>query len=132
MAAVLALAAMMVGSAAQGCLDVRGSHAPVALEGRLERHIYPGLPNYESIQRGDAPEPAYILVLRHPICIDDGARGEPFSRVHLFSSNDRLEARLRAAIGHRIRIRGSGFGSFTMHNRAPLVVNVTMIVRTLR
>jgi hypothetical protein len=110
----------------EACLDISdGRERSVILTGRLERHVYPGLPNYESIQRGDEPETAYILVLDRAICTRDA--GERFNRVHLFTSQDRLLPPLRAAVGHRIRVRGTGFASFTMHNRAPLVVNVRSI-----
>jgi hypothetical protein len=127
LAAFLALAAPA--AAAQACLDVRGGQdRPVTLTGRLERHVYPGPPNYESIRRGDRAEPAYILVLDRPICIDDGGefgnpRG-PFGRVHLYTSQDPLWPRLRAAIGHRILVSGRGFAAHTGHHREPLVVDI--------
>ena len=135
---LLVLAALLAGAAPaaprNGCVDVRvrgAQDSPVSLSGRLERHVYPGRPNYEDITRGDEPEPTFILVLDYPICIDDGGEfADPhrrFTRAHLFTSEDRLLPRMRAGVGHRIRIHGSGFASFTVHHHAPLVVRVTQI-----
>lgn len=129
LAALLALNA----PAAPACLDVRGGDAPVLLEGQLERHVYPGPPNYESIRHGDRAVPTHILVLDRPICIDDGDEfADPtvrFNRVQIFESEEGnwLRLRMRAAVGHRIRIRGIGFASFTVHHNAPLVVRITQI-----
>lgn len=121
--ALLALAA----APAPGCLDVRSGNAPVSLAGRLERRTYrtPGV--------GDGrPERAYILVLDRPICIDDGGEfADPrtrFSQVHVYAGREAMQPRLRAAVGHRVRLSGSGFAAHTAHHHQPLVVDV----RTLR
>ncbi len=128
----LAFLTLAAAASAPGCLDVSSANAPISLEGRLERHVYPGPPNYESIRRGDRAEPAYILVLDRPICISDGGQfADPatrFDRVHIFNAEDRLLPRFRAGIGHRVRIRGSGFASFNAHHHAPLVVRVDQLI----
>lgn len=121
--ALLGLAA----AATPGCLDVRSGDAPVSLAGRLERRTYttPGVGS-------GRPERAYILVLDRPICIDDGGEFDNprtrFRQVHVYASRDGLERRLRAAVGHRVRVSGSGFAAHTAHHHQPLVVDV----RTLR
>lgn len=123
--ALLTLAAAVV-QPAPGCLDVRSGNAPVALEGRLERHSFVT----PDVGNGRA-EREYILILDRPICIDDGGDfADPhqrFNRVQLYTSNDRLWPGLRAAVGHRIRIRGSGFAAQTAHHHTPLVVDVSTI-----
>lgn len=124
---MLVLAALLATAApTPGCLDVRSGNAPVALEGRLERATFP-MPD---IGNG-RPEREYILILARPICIDDGGDfADPhrrFSQVQLFTSTDRLWPGLRAGLGHRIRIRGSGFAAQTAHHHAPLVVDVSAI-----
>jgi hypothetical protein len=124
---MLVLAALLAAAApAPGCLDVRSGDAPVALEGRLERATF----TLRDIGNG-RPEREYILILARPICIDDGGEfADPhrrFSQVQLFTSNDRLWPGLRAGVGHRIRIRGSGFAAQTAHHHAPLVVDVRAV-----
>jgi hypothetical protein len=116
---------------AQGCLDISGAESEVVLAGRLEDRFYAGPPNYEDWRRGDAREGALILTLDRAICIDDGGDfadpAERFDRVHLYTSTDANWPRLRAGIGRRVRVRGSGFGAHTGHHRAPLVVDVSEI-----
>jgi hypothetical protein len=128
---MLVLAALLAAAApTSGCLDVRGGNAPVALEGRLERATF----SMRDIGNGQ-PEREYILILSRPICIDDGGEfADPrqrFRQVQLFTSNGRLWPRLRAGVGHRIRIRGAGFAAQTAHHHAPLVVDISAIA-TLR
>jgi hypothetical protein len=117
--------------AARGCLDISGEETEIALEGRLEELLYAGPPNYEDWRRGDAREGALILMLDRPICIDDGGDfadpAERFDRVHLYTGTDANWPRLRAGLGRRVHVRGSGFGAHTGHHRAPLVVDVREI-----
>jgi hypothetical protein len=116
---------------AQGCLDISGEETKIALTGRLEERFYPGPPNYEDWRRGDAREGALILTLDRAICIDDGGNladpADRFDRVHLYTSTDANWPGLRAGIGRRVHVRGSGFGAHTGHHRAPLVVDVSEI-----
>lgn len=128
---MLVLAALLTAATpAAGCLDVRSGDAPVALEGRLERATF----SMRDIGNG-RPEREYVLILARPICVDDGGEfADPhrrFNQVQLFTSNDRLRPSLRAGLGHRIRIRGSGFAAQTAHHHTPLVVDVSAIA-TLR
>jgi hypothetical protein len=128
------LAAAAPSAPATACLHTSAERdLPVTLSGRLESHVYPGPPNYESIRGGDRAEGAYILVLDRPICIDDGGEfgnaRAPFRRVHIYTARDALQPRLQAAVGHRIRISGQGFAAWTAHHRAPLVVEVRALGR---
>ena len=128
---MLILAALLAAAApAPHCLDVRSGDAPVALEGRLVRATF----TMRDIGNG-RPEREYILILARPICLDDGGEfADPqlrFNQVQLFTSNDGLRPALRAGVGHRIRIRGSGFAAQTAHHHAPLVVDVSAVA-TLR
>ena len=124
----LTFAAALGTPSAPGCIDGRSGRAPVSFEGRLERRIFAGPPNYDSIRRGDRPEPAYILTLDRRICIDDGGQfaelNNRFNTIQLFSGNRRLNARLRAGVGHRVRITGDGFAAQTGHHHASLVVDL--------
>jgi len=42
------------------CYDV-GRGQPAGLEGRLLTITFPGPPNYEDVQKGDTPEPTYVV-----------------------------------------------------------------------
>jgi hypothetical protein len=123
-AALLALAAPT--SPPPACLDVRSSNAAVSLEGRLERHSFVT----PDVGNGRA-EREYILILDRAICLDDGGEfADPhrrFRQVQLFTARDALWPQLRAGVGHRIRITGSGFAAMTAHHHAPLVVDVATL-----
>jgi hypothetical protein len=122
---MLVLAALLA-AAAPGCLDVRSGNAPLTLDGRLERATF----TMRDIGDG-RPERAYILILAHPICIDDGGEfADPhqrFSQVQLYTSKERLWPGLRGAVGRRIHISGSGFAAQIAHHHAPLVVEVSAV-----
>lgn len=50
------------------CYDV-SKKEPSALSGHLTHRMFAGPPNFEDVQKGDTPEPGYILKLDQPICI---------------------------------------------------------------
>jgi hypothetical protein len=124
------LALLLAAATAQSCLALPGEagEAAVTLEGRLSVHAFPGPPDYEDLGHGDRPERTYILTLARPLCLDDRgnfvAPNQRFSRVHLYAGGDALRSRLRAALGHRVRVRGTGFAAHTGHHHAPLVVRL--------
>jgi hypothetical protein len=129
---MLVLAALLAAAApAPGCLDVRSGNAPVSLEGRLERATF----TTPDVGNGQ-PERDYVLILARPICVDDGGEfADPhqrFRQVQLYTSHDALWPRLRAGVGHRIRITGSGFAAHTAHHHTPLVVDVGALRRVGR
>src|ERR1700741_2858496 len=130
---MLALAALLAAAApAPGCLDASLDHdLPVNFTGRLERHVFPGPPNYESIRRGDRPEPTYILILDRPICLTEdtgiGPPRAPFRRVQLYTGRAARGPRRRPAVGHRVRISGNGFPAHNGHHHEPLIVDVASL-----
>ena len=123
----LLAAAQPAYSPAPDCIDIRGGRE-VVLAGRLTLRAFPGPPNYKSVRRGDAAEHAYILELARDICVDDGGEFtdpvERFHHVQLYSMRRPVRARLSAGRGHRVRVRGEGFGAHTAHHHASLVVDV--------
>ena len=58
------------------CHDV-SKGAPESLNGRLTYAVYPGPPNYQSVEKGDTPEGSYVLVLDSDICIRGDDFGDP-------------------------------------------------------
>lgn len=121
---------VLLAAEAQGCIALPGmaGSAPVIFEGRLSLRIFPGPPNYEDVRLGDRPQRTYILTLPRPICLDDGGDfadpNQRFTRVQLNAGEDAMVPRLRAGLGHRVRVSGSGFAAHNGHHNAPLVVRV--------
>jgi Domain of unknown function (DUF4431) len=100
----------------------------VALVGRLERHTYPGPPNYESIANGDARETGYYLRPDEPLCATGSQQSdwEPVAGVRLVQLV--LDAAgyrdLRALLGQHVRLRGTLFHAHTGHHHATLLLTV--------
>ena len=103
----------------------------VALAGKLERHTYPGNPNYESIARGDAAESGLYLHLDRSLCVTGnlGVNGSPYMvyspiagvRVVQLALDDALARALRGRVGQRVALRGVLFEPGTLHWHARLV-----------
>ena len=53
---------------AADCFDVSKGE-PAHLEGELSFRIFAGPPNFEDVQKGDTPEPGYVLRLQQSICL---------------------------------------------------------------
>ena len=109
-----------------GCLDARGN-GMIELSGTLRLKVFPGPPNYQSVESGDLAESAYILELPERFCLQDGIFLEPgthFDRAHLFSTDRLITGSLSEYVGHTVRVRGDGFASITGHHHAPLVIEV--------
>ena len=118
------LGAIATSAPQPACLQVGNmEEVEVALEGRLTVGEFAGPPNYQDVRRGDALERASLIELSQPICVANGGV-ERIRRVQLFSSRGSIGQRLETARGHRIRIRGEGFGAHTGHHHTPLVVDV--------
>jgi len=67
-------------SLAQGaCFDVSKGE-PSSLSGHLTHRIFAGPPNFEDVQKGDTPEPGYVLKLDRPICITGDEFADPSNK----------------------------------------------------
>ncbi|KGD99621.1 hypothetical protein [Rhizobium sp. YS-1r] len=88
-------------SAVAACYDV-SKNEPSELSGHLSHRIFPGPPNFEDVQKGDTPEPGYVLKLDEPICITGDDFADPkymFDEVQLVpnETTEKDMARLRDA-----------------------------------
>jgi hypothetical protein len=83
--ALLALAPAAHAAAKENCYDLRKSE-PHQLTGVLSYRIFPGPPNYADVQKGDTPEPAYVLTLPAASCLQGDDNADPkksFNEVQL-------------------------------------------------
>jgi hypothetical protein len=121
--AVFALA-VLAPAAQAACIDLGTAHR-LAFTGGLRYAIFPGPPGFADVSKGDAPEPAYLLVLPNPICLtgdpDHADPGKPVVTVHLLPK-DSTEAAMRALVGSQVSVSLSEpMAAQTGHHRAPLV-----------
>ena len=115
---------------AAACSDVsRGE--PARLQGELSFRIFAGPPNFEDVQKGDAPEPGYVLMLDAPICLTgDADFADPafqFDEVHLVETEGTAAA-LRA-LNDRLVVVDliNPMPAMTGHHHRPLVAWVSAV-----
>lgn len=110
-------------SALADCYDVSVGE-PRHLEGRLTHVIFPGPPEYQDVQRGDTPEPGYLLKLPSPICIKGDDNADPnlqFDEVHLVSTEKtEIEMQLLTNLDVIVGLTGQ-MSAVTGHHHRPLV-----------
>lgn len=84
----LAACALTTTAAQAACFDV-SKHQPSHLSGHLSHRIFAGPPNFTDVQKGDTPEPGYVLKLPQPICLSGDEFADPansFDEVQLVPS----------------------------------------------
>lgn len=114
---------------ADGCFNV-GRGQPRALTGVLDYVIYPGPPGYEDVQKGDTPEPNFVLRLPRSICLTGSDFANPanrFSTVQVIETkavSGRLKGFLRRSVTLTL---DRPFAAETGHHHEPLVAWVTAI-----
>jgi hypothetical protein len=75
-------------------------------------------------------EQAYILQLKSDACLegtDDFDKVDHTNRIHVFSLDDAIRKKLRAAVGKTVRVSGNAFGEENIHHHAPIVMGVSSI-----
>jgi uncharacterized protein DUF4431 len=138
--ALVATACLALGFSGQAALGARLDLAhdnALVLEGTLGFQVFGGPPYNGGVNKGDTPEPTYILKLDSPVC----ATGDDFldanakvNQVQIFPGDDNAVAlfkTMRRLVGRRIRVEGkSAFGAQTGHHHAPLLLPIASIVET--
>jgi len=112
------------------CYDLSKGE-PSSLIGKLTYVVYPGPPNYESVQKGDTPKPTYVLELSSSICLDgDADFADPkisFSKVHLVATKETL-GKLKSFVNKNITVMlKDPMAAHTGHHHQPLVAWVTSL-----
>lgn len=106
--------------AANVCLPA--DPAVVQLSGVLERITFPGPPNYESIEAGDAAESYFVLRLAEPVCVRVSAQSSVSSiQLQLFLKPPQYEA-LRGYLGHKVSFSARLWIAETGHHHTPLML----------
>lgn len=127
---ILMATSLLPASAFAGCLDLAKGQ-PSSLSGVLTHHIFPGPPNFEDVQKGDTPEPGYILKLDDNICltgdVDFADSKLRFDEVQLVPT-DETSADMRTLRDSRVHvILKDPMPAMTGHHHRPLVAWVTAI-----
>jgi hypothetical protein len=107
--------------------------ATVVLSGVIERSVFPGPPNYESVAKGDAEEICWLLTLRQPICLEAGVdlSGAIDDNGHsgirkiqlVFEGSDGYRI-YRDLVGKSVQATGGLFAAFSGHHHAEVLMTV--------
>src|SRR5206468_9441144 len=121
----LCLALSVAAPASATCLSYVSR---ASITGTLTRIVFPGLPNFESVARGDKPEPYFVLRLSPPACVDPDptdAANMPGMRdirdIQLLPSTEQY-AQFRPMLGQRIGLSGVLFPAETGHHHTAVLL----------
>lgn len=97
---------------------------PVTLRGYIIDGVFPGPPEYESVNRGDARYTAQFLYLDAPICVSgsEAPEAEPIAStelVQLACSETQVTAEMR---GQTAVLSGKLFAQHTGYHRTPALL----------
>jgi len=84
----------------------------------------------DAIAEGRITQRADALILKLPqeICLegeDEFDSVDDTSEIHVFSSDDGVQATLRGLIGKDVQLRGTLMGAHTQHHKAPIIMDVS-------
>ena len=101
----------------------------VQITGTLQRLMFPGPPNYESVAGGDAPETGFYLLLTKPVCTNgDSASDDTYPLQEADTVQLVLDsagyACLRPFLGQQRTLSGTLFARSTGHHHAPLLLRM--------
>ena len=109
---------------------------PTQLAGTIHIQTFAGLPNYESIKKGDQPETYWILATNKSYC----GQGEDFintGKIITEENQKRFQLVLtpelykqgKKLLNKKVFVEGSLFFAHTGHHHTPLLVEVTKIIQ---
>jgi hypothetical protein len=102
------------------------------LEGTIEAHTFPGLPNFSSIKKGDEAERGRYLRLREPVDViasatDTDTNAETEKNVTLLhlTCDDKVWKKLTP--GKQVLLRGTLFHQLTGHQHSRVLMTVLSV-----
>jgi hypothetical protein len=126
----MTLACPAILAASQGdCLSYEP--AQVTLKGKVFLKVFPGPPEYESLEKGDKPEPAWLLHLATPICVkadekdEDNVAVDRVSDLHLVLRGKQFSELSRLRKKGTVKFTGRLFHSFNGHHHTEVLLWVT-------
>ena len=126
--------ALSEAQANSSCYDL-SKRQPSKLEGMLIAVIFAGPPNYEDVQKGDSPEPGYILRLPNNVCIEGDDFADPkisFNEVQLFADSESVSRELQRYQNDSVVVTvNDAFAAHTGHHHRPMVARVISVSPTV-
>ncbi len=101
----------------------------VTLTGVLDTRIFPGAPNYESVNKGDRPNKVWLIKLPRPISMDPDPASfneveTGIKEIHVLLTELKGENTLKKHMGETVTVTGTIFHAHTIHHPLPLLMDV--------
>ena len=118
-------------AAAAPCYDISKGQ-PARLTGSLDYVVFAGPPHYADVQKGDTPNPSFVLRLAHPICIQGNKSADPKSpfRAVQLAKTARVEGKLKPLLHRDVTVTLKDPAPDTAHRQAPVFAWLTGIAPT--
>ena len=124
------------GNAADAEPDTCLSYDPSisSLSGVLIKEIFPGPPNYRSIENGDIKEEALIIKVETHFCVksspDDDVNNDDEvnqSKLQLIIHDASLWPKIHIFVGRKVKVTGTLFHAISGHHRTPVLMTLKEI-----
>jgi hypothetical protein len=118
-------------AAAGPCYDLSKGQ-PAGLTGTLDYVVFAGPPHYANVQKGDAPNPSFVLRLAHPVCIQGNKSVDPKSSVQAVQlvKTAKVEGKLKPLLHRQVTVAVKNPAPDPAHRQAPVFAWVTAIAPT--
>jgi|SRR5690242_4544527 hypothetical protein len=113
---------LVSGYAFAGCLQA--NEKTTIIEGVLSEKTFP--------DANGQPERAFILTPLVPTCLAGDEKvdqSEKFGEIQIISSNDQVTQKIKNDLGKDVFVQGTPFGADTVHQHAPIVMDITGILK---
>jgi hypothetical protein len=95
----------------------------------LVKEVFPGPPNYRSIENGDTKEEALIIKVETHFCVKSGPdhvlnneEEENQSKLQLVILDESLWPKIHILIGKKVKVTGTLFHAITGHHKTPVLM----------
>jgi hypothetical protein len=113
------------------------SPASVTLTGTVTQKVFPGKPNFASVENGDEPENVWILDLSSPLCVNQQTAGDhtfgghaDVRDVQLLIDTEQTHDKVRILLGRSVTVTGSLDEAASMHNHTAVLLSVLDLAST--
>jgi hypothetical protein len=115
--------------------ELCASFAPdeVTIRGTLERHVFPGPPEYDDLTAGDEPEVGFYLALAEPLCVtgnddDEGVGVEDDLRLIQLVLDQEDYDKLRPYLSETVTLKGTLFSALTGHHHSQVLLQQVQLL----
>ncbi len=101
----------------------------LSFTGRISQEIFPGPPNYESIENGDSLETYWIFTISTPQCIKaesdiEGELYKAITRFQLAFKDNEIYTSQKSLVGNTVSVKGELFLAVSGHHHTEALILV--------